>query len=246
MASSYSKSSGLDDLTKDTVLQTYYRKFIDGSHVLHYHDVVDAYGHLSFRHPFNPEVFIMSRSIAPATVSSPEDLVEYSVANAEPLESDAPQGYQERYIHSEIYKRHETVQAVVHSHAESVLPYTISGVPLRPCYHMAGFLGLGGGSPAVYDADDFFQDGDIKDMLVRNEPLGEALAKCFDGGSVVALMRGHGFTAIGDSIEDVVVRAVYTSKNATIQTSAINLQSGFASSSGFGGGKGKVSDFQIS
>lgn len=191
MASSYSKSSELDDLTKDTVLQTYHRKFIDGSHILHSHNVLDAYGHLSFRHPFDPDIFIMSRSIAPATVSSSEDLVEYYVANAEPVESDAPQGYLERYIHSEIYKRHETVQAAIHSHADSVLPYTISGVPLRPCYHMAGFLGLGGGSPLVYDAGDFFQDDDIKDMLVRNEHLGAALAKCFDDGPVVALMRGR-------------------------------------------------------
>lgn len=124
---------------------------------------------------------------------------------------------------------------MVHSHAESVIPYTISGVPLRPCYHMSGFLGLGEkGSPAVYDAADFFGADDVPDMLVRNPHLGEPLAACFDGGGVVALMRGHGMTVIGGDIEEVVCGALYTMKNASIQTAALTMQSAFAAQGGQG------------
>ena len=36
----------------------------------------------------------------------------------------------------------------------------------------------------------------------------------------VVLMRGHGFTAIGSSIKEVVFRSVYTQQNANVQSSA--------------------------
>jgi ribulose-5-phosphate 4-epimerase/fuculose-1-phosphate aldolase len=114
---------------KDT-LKSVYRKLISGSHILHYHNVLDAYGHLSCRHPFKPDVFIMSREAAPGTISSPADLIEYFVSNAEPVDPDSAKGFAERHIHSEIYKAFPDTQAVLHSHADSVIPYTINGVPL--------------------------------------------------------------------------------------------------------------------
>lgn len=219
--------------TQRAVLAALHRKIIDASHILHHQGVLDAYGHLSVRHPSNPEVFIMSRSMAPGTISSAEDLVEYHVRDAEPLDPGSAKGFAERHIHSEVYRRHPRVNAVVHSHAESVIPYTISGVPLRPCYHMGGFLGLGAkGWPEVYDAAEYLVEGDVPDMLVRNAHLGEPLAACFDGGAVVALMRGHGLTVVADGVEEVVSRSVYTMKNASIQTAALTMQSAFAGHSG--------------
>jgi ribulose-5-phosphate 4-epimerase/fuculose-1-phosphate aldolase len=225
---------------QSAVLQSYFRQFITGSHVLHYHSVLDAYGHLSFRHPSNPSTFFMSRYIAPATISSPEDLIEYRVSDAEPVDpSSSTKGYSERRIHSEVYKRHPSVRAVVHSHSEAVVPYTVSGVPLRPCYHMAGFL-RSGGAP-VYEISEHLQEGDERDMLVRNEGLGGALAERFDGGVAVALMRGHGFTAVGEGIEEVVLRAVYTQKNAAIQTAALTTRAAYLAG---GGGEATTADAQ--
>ena len=72
----------------------------------------------------------MSRYIAPGTISSESDLVEYYVEDAEPVDPNAPKGYSERCIHSEVMKRFKDVNAVVHSHSEAVVPYSISGVPL--------------------------------------------------------------------------------------------------------------------
>lgn len=161
----------------------------------------------------------MSRYIAPGTISSPSEIIEYHVSNAEPVDPNETKGYSERHIHSEIYKRFDSVHAVVHSHADAVVPYTVSGVPLRPVFHMAGFL-RAVGAP-VYDISDYRRDGDKFDMLVRNEHLGKGLAEHFDGGVGVVLMRGHGFTAVGGSMEEVVLRSVYTMKNAGIQTAAL-------------------------
>ena len=217
-------------------LEKLYRTFISGCHILHYHNVLDAYGHLSFRHPTDPGRFFMARGIAPATISSPADLIEYRVADAEPVNPTSTKGYTERCIHSECYKRYPGVHAVVHSHAEAVLPYTISGVPLRACYHMAGFLGS---EAPVWDIKEVYSDDDIKDLLVRNPRLGSSLAASLsreegDGDAEtgrpdhpVVLMRGHGFTLVAEDIEGCVLRAIYTQKNALIQSAALTTRAAY-------------------
>ncbi|OIW28587.1 arad-like aldolase/epimerase [Coniochaeta ligniaria NRRL 30616] len=219
------------------IIQCSIRNFITASHILHHHAVLDAYGHLSFRHPFSPTTFFMSRNIAPATISSPDDLIEYHITDASPVDPSAAanKGYAERHIHSEIHKRHPSVRAAVHSHSEAVVPYSVSGVPLRPVYHMAGFL-RASGAP-VFEISEHWREGDVKDMLVRNEWLGAAHAAHFDDGVAVVLMRGHGFTAVGGSVEEVVLRAVYTAKNAAIQTGALTMRGAAA----FLAGGGQVS-----
>ena len=115
---------------------------ISANHILHYHSIVDAYGHISVRHPEDPSIFILSGNIAPAIVSQPSDFVHYYVANASSVNPDAPKGYIERYIHSEMYKRFSNVSTVIHAHAEDVLAYANSGVPLKPVFHMPAFLGM--------------------------------------------------------------------------------------------------------
>jgi ribulose-5-phosphate 4-epimerase/fuculose-1-phosphate aldolase len=78
----------------------------------------------------------------PALLSSAEDIVEYRIEDAEPVEKDAKPGFGERCIHSELYKKFPSVNAVIHSHARDVLPFTINSVPLKASIHTAGFLGM--------------------------------------------------------------------------------------------------------
>lgn len=205
------------------------RKLIDASHILHYHGVLDAYGHVSFRHPLRPDAFVMSRSMAPGTVSSPEDLVTYNVHDASPVGDTQAAGFIERMIHSETYKRHPHVQSVVHSHSEDIVAYSIAGVPFRACYHMAGFLGARGAP--VFDIANHIGPEDLPNMLVCNTHTGAALATCFDDGSVLALMRGHGFTTVAGSIESAVFQAVYAKKNAVISTSSLFIQAALSQGS---------------
>jgi hypothetical protein len=121
---------------------TWSQLIITGLHILHYNGVLDAYGHVSVRNPNNGSNFFMSRNLAPALVANSSDLVEYYVEDAAPVDPNAPGGFLERYIHSELYKRFPNINSVVHSHSPQVVPYTFSGVPLRPTLHMAGFLGM--------------------------------------------------------------------------------------------------------
>jgi ribulose-5-phosphate 4-epimerase/fuculose-1-phosphate aldolase len=97
--------------------------------------ILDAYGHLSFRHPANPDIFVMPQNMAPANISSLNDLVQYKVADASAVQSDAPAGYIERYIHSEIYRKFPQVNSVIHSHASDVIPYSISGEYWDQLFH---------------------------------------------------------------------------------------------------------------
>lgn len=117
------------------------KDLITANHILHHHHILDAYGHISLRNPNNPHTFFLSHSIAPALVSSPSDIVEYNIEDASPVKKDVSAGYKERCIHSEILKKYPGINSVVHSHSEAVLPYSISGVEMKPCIHMAGFLG---------------------------------------------------------------------------------------------------------
>jgi ribulose-5-phosphate 4-epimerase/fuculose-1-phosphate aldolase len=119
------------------------RDLISANHIIHHHGVVDAYGHISVRHPEQPDTYLMSANMAPALVSSSADFVQYRVEDSSSISNaNVPKGFIERYIHSEIYKMYPDIQCVIHSHAEEVLPYATSGVPLQPMYHMSGFLGM--------------------------------------------------------------------------------------------------------
>jgi len=133
-----------------------------------------------------------------------------------PVEGDTRTPYLERFIHGEIYRTRPDVTAIVHSHAPAVIPFAASSVPLRPIYHMAGFLGRGA---PVFDIRSRFGP---TDLLVRNHDHGRALAEAL-GESDVALMRGHGYVAVAASIPMAVYRAIYTQMNADLQQRAIAL-----------------------
>jgi ribulose-5-phosphate 4-epimerase/fuculose-1-phosphate aldolase len=117
---------------------------ITANHILHNHGVLDADSHISVRNPDAPkETFFLSYALAPALVSSQDDIVEYKIADAEAAEksNEAKEGYEERFVHSEIYKKFPDVNCVVHSHAHEVIPFGIGQVPLKPVSLNSGFLG---------------------------------------------------------------------------------------------------------
>jgi ribulose-5-phosphate 4-epimerase/fuculose-1-phosphate aldolase len=177
--------------------------------------VLDGYGHVSVRHPADPQRYLMSRSIAPELVTA-ADVMEYDL-DSNPVDARGRATYLERFIHGEVYRARPDVTAVVHDHSPSVIPFGVSTTPLRPLYHMSAFLG--GGVP-VFDIKT--ASGQSTDMLVRNPALGKSLAQTL-GSRPVALMRGHGVVVVGASLPLAVFRAVYTEMNARLQAQAIAL-----------------------
>jgi ribulose-5-phosphate 4-epimerase/fuculose-1-phosphate aldolase len=187
---------------------------VAANRILAHYGVLDAYGHVSARHPAAPDRFLISRSRAPELVTAADLMVLDLDCN--PVDEDARQPYLERFIHGEIYRTRPDVAAIVHSHAPAVIPFAASSVALRPIYHMAAFLGRGA---PVFDIRSRFGP---TDLLVRNHDHGRALAESL-GEFDVALMRGHGYVAVAPSVPLAVFRAVYTQLNAQLQQQAIAL-----------------------
>jgi len=171
--------------------------------------VLDAYGHVSVRHPGRSERYLLSRNIAPALVKA-EDIVEYDF-DSNPI--SAPTNYThflERFIHGEVYRARPDVNSVVHSHSPSVIPFGVTDHPMRALYHMSSFLARG---VPVFEIREF---AGMSNMLISSSALGKSLANIL-GKNNVALMRGHGNVVVAKTIQMAVFRAVYTEVNARLQ-----------------------------
>jgi ribulose-5-phosphate 4-epimerase/fuculose-1-phosphate aldolase len=178
--------------------------------------VLDAYGHVSIRHPGNPNRYLMSRSLAPVSVTA-QDILEYDL-DSTPVDPRGRTSVLERFIHGEVYKARPDVNAVIHSHSPTVVPFSVSRVPLRPVLHAASFLWVGVPVWEIREAGD--PAGAT--MLVRNGVLGKSLAAKL-GDKPVALMRGHGNVVAAPNVQTAVRYAIYTEVNARMQAIAIGL-----------------------
>jgi HCOMODA/2-hydroxy-3-carboxy-muconic semialdehyde decarboxylase len=177
-------------------------------------NVLDGFGHVSMRHPTNPNRYLMGRSLAPALVTA-DDIIEYDL-DSNPVDAKGRASFLERFIHGEIYKLRPDVKAVVHTHSQGVIPFGVSSVPMRPVFHLAAFL-----SPAV-PIFEIRDPGGMTNMLVSNAALGKSLAEKLGAGNV-ALMRGHGSAVVAATVPMAVFRAYYSDVNARLQTQAIAL-----------------------
>ena len=182
--------------------------------ILYDQGVVDGFGHVSVRHDASAEHFLLARNMAPALVA-PADILTFDL-DGQALDADGRRVYLERFIHAGIYRVRHDVNAVVHSHSPTVIPFAATRTPLRPVYHMSGFLATG--SP-IFEIRDVAGD---TDLLIRDQALGGALATALGPHSTV-LMRGHGVTVVGATLEQAVYRAVYAETNARLQAQAIAL-----------------------
>jgi HCOMODA/2-hydroxy-3-carboxy-muconic semialdehyde decarboxylase len=178
--------------------------------------IVDAYGHVSVRHPRNPNRWLMSRSLGPLYVTA-DDILEYDI-DSTPIDPKGRASVVERFIHGEIYRARPDVQAVVHSHSAGVIPFSITMVPLRPIYHQASFLWVG---VPVWDIRSA-NDPTASTLLVRNNPVGASLAKAL-GDKPVALMRGHGAVVVAADVQTAVRRAIFTEENAQMLSVALQM-----------------------
>jgi HCOMODA/2-hydroxy-3-carboxy-muconic semialdehyde decarboxylase len=187
---------------------------VAANRILAEHGVIDAYGHVSIRSPDNPNRYFLARSIAPQMVQI-EDLLEYDI-DSKPIDPQGRESVRERFIHSEIYRARPDVMSVVHNHSPSVIPFSVTGVPMKALFHMASFIG---------DGLPNFEIRKVKkgsDLLVSDPKLGKALAKAL-GKSPATLMRGHGAAVTGENLQRSVGRSIYLEMSAVMQMQALLL-----------------------
>jgi len=188
---------------------------VAASHILAHHGVLDAWGHVSMRHPKNPERYLISRARAPALVTA-ADIMELDL-DSNPVEGEDRRMFLERFIHGEAFKARPDVMAVVHSHSPTVIPFSVTEEPLRAVSSVASFLACG--CPVF----EIREPGITKGLLVTTIKQGAALAKVL-GDKPVALLRGHGNIVVAPDIPRVVHRALYTEVNARQLTTALSFR----------------------
>jgi ribulose-5-phosphate 4-epimerase/fuculose-1-phosphate aldolase len=182
--------------------------------------VLDAFGHVSMRHPENPNRYFLSRSRAPELVG-PHDFIEYDL-DSSPVAETSHSQYSERVIHGEIYKARPDVNSVCHHHAPAFMPLLAAGIDYVPVFHLGA---VGGVKPPWWDQHDEFGD---TNMLVVKPQEGASLARAL-GESNMVMMKRHGVTAVGISPQDCTFRCIYSVRNAQYQVAALSISQKIAS-----------------
>ena len=177
-------------------------------------DVMDAFGHVSIRHPERADRFFLAAAKAPELVES-VDVMEHDL-NGEPVDAAGRHPYSERYIHSEIYRSRPDVNAICHHHNEAIMPFCITGAPLLPVYQHGALVGE---HVPLWDSRDEFGD---TNLLVSNAEQGRSLARAL-GNAKCVLMRHHGATVVGAELRELVFRSVAVCRNAGFQYRALTL-----------------------
>jgi ribulose-5-phosphate 4-epimerase/fuculose-1-phosphate aldolase len=179
--------------------------------ILAHEGVLDAFGHVSVRHPDDPKRYLLSRSRGPELVE-PADILEFNL-ESEPLRPPTARLYSERVIHGEIYKARPEVTSVCHHHAPAVMQFCVSGEELVPIFHLGAVIGT---KAPFWDQRDEFGD---TNLLVIKPEEGRSLARAL-GPHWVVLMRRHGATVAGTSLRETVFRSIYSCRNAEFQAQA--------------------------
>ena len=182
--------------------------------ILAHEGVLDAFGHVSVRHPADPRRYLLARSRAPLLVE-PADILEYRL-DSEPVKPTKIALYAERVIHGAIYQARPDVMAVCHHHAPSVLPFCAAGKPIVPVFHLGAAIGA---ATAFWDQHDEFGD---TNLLVAKPEEGHSLARAL-GWHAVVLMKRHGATVVGGGLQELVSRAIFLCQNADYQLRTLML-----------------------
>jgi ribulose-5-phosphate 4-epimerase/fuculose-1-phosphate aldolase len=189
---------------------------VAANRILGHEGILDAYGHVSVRHPEISDHFLLCRARSPENVEV-ADVLEFDAEGALVGDPGAIP-YIERFIHAAVYEARPDVDAVCHNHAISILPFSISRqVKLRATINASRLFGEG---VPVWDIADGF--GDSTSMLVANMEQGRSLARSL-GPAPLALMRGHGAVVTGNDLRQVVYRALDMDRGARAQLSVMTL-----------------------
>lgn len=189
-------------------------ELVTANRILAHEGVVDSFGHVSIRHPGNADHFLLSRARAPDCIEVP-DIMEFT-HDGRAIDARDRKPYLERFIHGAIYEARPDVQAVVHNHSPSVIPFGITKHTLKPVLHMGASIGH---EVRVWDSHDHFGD---TNLLVENMEMGRDLAKHM-GADRTALMRGHGAVVVGNSLRHAVFVSIYLEVNAKLQMQAMGM-----------------------
>jgi HCOMODA/2-hydroxy-3-carboxy-muconic semialdehyde decarboxylase len=197
-----------------TKLDRTLEEIVTANRILAHEGVVDSFGHVSARHPDNPNHFLLSRARAPERIEV-DDIMEFTL-EGEPVNPRGRAPYLERFIHGGLYEARPEVNGVVHNHSPSVIPFGITSQTLKPLLHMCANIGH---QVPTWDSHDKFGD---TALLVENVEMGRDLARAMGTGRSI-LMRGHGATICAPNVRHAVFISIYLEVNAKLQMQAMAM-----------------------
>src|SRR5215470_6332593 len=189
-------------------------ELVTANRILAREGVVDSFGHISARHPDNPQHYLLSRARAPDLIDN-DDIMEFTL-DGTPVDAHGRVPYLERFIHGALYEARPDVMSVVHNHSESIIPFGVTAAKLKPIFHMGASIGR---EVPVWDSHDHFGD---TALLVENMEMGRDLAKHIGAGGT-APMHDPGATVAGRNIRHAVYISIYLEVNARLQKQAMDI-----------------------
>jgi len=201
-------------MPEELALDSALNDLVIANRILANEGVIDAFGHVSVRHPARADRYLLARSRSPELVER-GDLMEFDLDNR-PIDQRDRTLYSERPIHGSIYRLRADVASVCHNHARSLVPFGVTGVSIRPIWHIAGSIGA---EVPIWDVRAEFGD---TDLLVTTAAMGDSLARKL-GPHRACLMRGHGAVVATHDLKATVFVSIYLMVNAALVKEAREL-----------------------
>jgi L-fuculose-phosphate aldolase len=171
--------------------------------------VMDYSGHVSARDGNDPNVMWINNRHASRSTLTAADIVPFDIAAGKRI-GEGIEPPSEWAIHAEIYARRPDAMGIVHSHPKYILALSSVGVTLKPIGAIGAFLPEEG-APTFDSA-----------VLINTRQRGVALANAL-GDAPVCVMRQHGIVAVGDCVEQAVMRLVRSERNAEQLAMALEI-----------------------
>ena len=210
-------------MTMDESLQTLRRKVALGTRILANQGCLgDILGHLSVRIPDSDEMFL--RCLGGDETAPEKGLLYTDVHHVRRVgfdrNAEQVDGYRlpiELPIHGELYKARPEAGAVLHAHPYHCLVATIAGLELRPIYGCYDPLSL---SAAIQGIPLY-----PRSVLIDSPELAADLIATM-GDRDCCLMRGHGLTVIGPTVEAVTLLGIRLETLARVTLDAARATGG--------------------
>lgn len=160
-----------------------------------------SFGHVSARIPGERDKFLIKSKGPDETALEFATARDVIIIDEEGAVVEAPQGLQspnETAMHLAVFRKRPEVQSVIHAHPDYVVVLTAVEKPIVPIYNAYG--------PGL----NFALDGIPtypRSVTITNDELGEDFMKTM-GEKDVCMLRGHGITTAGRSIEQSTQNAL--------------------------------------
>lgn len=175
-----------------------------------------TFGHISQRLPGEDLLLIRARGPGESGIrfTAPDDiiLVDFDGRKVEGrADLDVPK---EVFIHTCLFKARPELRAVLHAHPATVMLFTICNKPLLPLF--------GAYDPACLRLVLKELSSFPSSILISDDTRGKSLAEAI-GSSKACLMRGHGITTCGATVEEATLTAIRLNEMAEINYRAYLL-----------------------